>query len=66
MTRELTPRESEVVELVRKGLSRRGVARALGVSIKTVDTHIAKAAAKLPCEDPKMAGMRRIIFSTTS
>lgn len=37
--RELTPRQLEVLRLVAEGLSTRDVAEALGISVKTVETH---------------------------
>jgi FixJ family two-component response regulator len=63
MVRRLTPREQEVVALVRRGLSRKAVADRLRIAISTVDCHIGAAAAKVPCPLPNAAGMKRIIFS---
>lgn len=43
----LTPRESEVLDLVVDGLSNKAVANALGLSAKTVEVHRAKVMEKL-------------------
>ena len=59
---QLTPRQAEIVRLVRDGKSRREIARELGLKVSTVDSHIAWAAAKVPCKNPRLTGMRRIIF----
>lgn len=48
----LTPRETEVARLVVRGMSRKGIARELGISVHTVDEHIQTAAAKLPGAGP--------------
>lgn len=44
----LTPRQAEVAELLAAGLSRRGMARQLGVSEWTVKDHVRAIAQKLP------------------
>lgn len=43
----LSPRETEVAELVRDGLSNRGIAEQLGISLRTVDSHIQHILIKL-------------------
>ena len=43
----LTPRETEVLELVVEGLSNKAVANALGLSAKTVEVHRAKVMEKM-------------------
>ncbi len=43
----LSPRERELLELVAAGLSNKGIARRLGVSINTVKYHLASIFAKL-------------------
>lgn len=44
---ELTPRETEVAELMRHGLTNREIADRLGVSVNTVKKHLASAYAKM-------------------
>lgn len=46
-TVELTPREREVLQLVSEGRSTRGIAEALGVSVKTIETHRKQIMTKL-------------------
>lgn len=48
----LTPREREVAALVAKGLDRQQIAAELGVSPRTVETHIAHAAMRIGGEAP--------------
>jgi DNA-binding CsgD family transcriptional regulator len=43
----LTPREVEVARLVAAGLSYKGVAARLGISVPTVQSHVLSAAEKL-------------------
>ena len=43
----LTPRETEVVGLLARGLQTKQIARALGISVKTADRHIQNAYAKI-------------------
>jgi len=44
---QLTPREREVVQLLAEGKSTKGVARTLGISAKTADTHRTNVMRKL-------------------
>ncbi|MDM4772562.1 response regulator transcription factor [Solimonas sp. SE-A11] len=44
---QLTPRESEVLERVARGIKRREVAQQLGMSINTVKYHLRNAYGKL-------------------
>jgi DNA-binding NarL/FixJ family response regulator len=48
---ELTPREREILALMAEGRSNQGIARALWLSPKTVETHIRGAFAKLGIRD---------------
>jgi DNA-binding NarL/FixJ family response regulator len=45
--RGLTPREEEVMRLIARGYSNKEIAAQLGVSVKTVETHKARATEKL-------------------
>ena len=45
--RKLSPRESEILELMTEGLTNRQIALALGISPKTVATYIARIYMKL-------------------
>jgi len=47
----LTPRETEVLVLVARGLSNDEIARALHIAMRTVKTHIGSLLAKLPARD---------------
>ncbi len=44
----LTPRQREVGRLVAEGLTSKQIARATGLSVRTVDDHITDAARRLP------------------
>ncbi|MPZ63507.1 MAG: hypothetical protein GEU93_19930 [Propionibacteriales bacterium] len=44
---ELTPRESAVLDLLTEGLTDRQIGRRLGISPRTVDTHLGRAYTKL-------------------
>jgi DNA-binding NarL/FixJ family response regulator len=52
---ELTPRESEVLRLVARGLSNADIARELVVSDATVKTHVARVFTKLDLHDRAQA-----------
>jgi DNA-binding CsgD family transcriptional regulator len=54
----LTPREVEVLRLVGAGLSSRVIARRLGVSIATVETHVRSSVAKLGAPNRRAAAAR--------
>jgi DNA-binding NarL/FixJ family response regulator len=43
----LTPRETEVIGLLARGLQTKQIARALGISAKTADNHIQNVYAKI-------------------
>ena len=45
----LSPRQLEVARLVARGLTDREIARQLGISHRTVDSHLRQASAKLGC-----------------
>lgn len=51
MTIKLTDREKEVLEALAQGLSRQGVADALGISTRTVDFHTQHIYGKLEVND---------------
>ncbi len=48
---DLTPRQREVLTLVAEGYSTRAIARALGISVKTVETHRAQLMDRLDIHD---------------
>lgn len=48
---ELTPRQREVLTLIAEGYSTRDIARALGISVKTVETHRAQLMDRLDIHD---------------
>lgn len=60
---DLTPREREVLDLIVKGKSRRQVARALDISVHTVDGYIRSLSSKIPGELPPM---RRFMVRVSS
>lgn len=53
----LTPRQSEILQLVAEGRSTKQIASALGVSVKTIETHRAQLMDKLDIHD--VAGLVR-------
>jgi NarL family two-component system response regulator LiaR len=53
----LTPREREVLELIGRGLSNKRIALELGVSEKTVKTHVGHVLAKLGVADRTQAAL---------
>ena len=54
---ELTPRQREVLTFVAEGYSTKDIARALGISVKTVETHRAQLMERLGIHD--IAGLVR-------
>ena len=54
---DLTPREREVLALLGEGLTNRLIARRLGVSEKTVKTHVGNVLAKLGVSDRTQAAL---------
>ena len=57
----LTPREREVLDLVADGLSNKGVARHLGISGKTVETHRARVMEKM--QAGSLAELLRLLYA---
>jgi DNA-binding NarL/FixJ family response regulator len=55
---ELTPRESEVLALLADGRSNPEIARALGLSLKTVQNHVSNVLAKMQVRDRTQAALR--------
>lgn len=51
VTPALTPRQIEILRLIARGVSTRGIAGGLGLSVKTVDTHRAQIMARLNLHD---------------
>ena len=54
---DLTPREAEVIELVRQGLANKQIARRLGISERTVKAHLTSAFATLGVADRTQAAL---------
>jgi DNA-binding NarL/FixJ family response regulator len=54
----LTPRESEVLALISHGSSNADIARELGLSLKTVQNHVANVLTKLQVRDRTQAALR--------
>ena len=54
----LTGRESEVLAMIAQGLSNIEIARELGLSLKTVQNHVANVLAKLQVQDRTQAALR--------
>ena len=59
---ELTPRQREVLTLVAEGYSTKDIARTLGISVKTVETHRALLMERLGIHD--VAGLVRYAIRT--
>jgi DNA-binding NarL/FixJ family response regulator len=55
---DLTERESEVLALIAEGSSNAEIARALGVSVKTVQNHVSHVLAKLQVSDRTQAALK--------
>jgi DNA-binding NarL/FixJ family response regulator len=55
---DLTGREREVLDLLAEGASNRQIARALGVSLKTVQNHVSRILDKLQAADRTQAALR--------
>jgi DNA-binding NarL/FixJ family response regulator len=55
---DLTERESEVLALIADGRSNPEIARALGLSLKTVQNHVSHVLAKLQVRDRTQAALR--------
>ncbi|MCC3761709.1 response regulator transcription factor [Glycomyces sp. TRM65418] len=56
-TPSLTPRESQVLGLIAKGQTNRQIARALGVSEKTVKTHVTNLLRRIDAADRTQAAL---------
>lgn len=54
---DLTPRESEVLRLVREGLANKQIARRLGISERTVKAHLTSAFARIGVADRTQAAL---------
>lgn len=57
---ELTERELDVAQAIARGIPNREIAKALGLSVKTVDSHRAHALKKLGCKN-NVALVKRMI-----
>jgi DNA-binding NarL/FixJ family response regulator len=57
---QLTPRETEVLRLVARGLSNRMIGRELALSEKTVKTHVSAILAKLGVADRTQAALHAV------
>jgi two-component system, NarL family, response regulator LiaR len=57
MREGLTPRETETLRLVAKGLTNKGIAAALGVSEVTVKTHVSSVLSKLDLQSRTQAAL---------
>jgi DNA-binding NarL/FixJ family response regulator len=55
---DLTERESDVLALLADGLDNAGIARDLGISVKTVQNHVSHILAKLQVRDRTQAALR--------
>ena len=54
---QLTPREAEVLELVREGLANKQIARRLGISERTVKAHLTSVFARIGVVDRTQAAL---------
>lgn len=50
---DLSKRQAEIMERVARGLPDKRIAADLGISVRTVHTHIERIAAKIPGESPR-------------
>jgi len=57
MSVDLTPRELEIIELVRQGLANKQIARRLGISERTVKAHLTSAFATIGVTDRTQAAL---------
>ncbi|WP_202613544.1 response regulator [Ornithinimicrobium cerasi] len=55
---DLTPREAEVLAALGQGRSNAQIARELGISLKTVQNHVARVLTKLQVQDRTQAALR--------
>lgn len=55
---QLTPREAEVLALLADGQTNKQIARSLGLSLKTVQNHVARILDKLQAADRTQAALR--------
>ena len=64
---QLTPREREVLRLIARGYAYKEVARDLGISVKTVETHVSSVLRKLQLSSrhqlARWASDRRLIWT---
>jgi len=56
--RDLTTREAEVLAHIARGLTNAEIARALGVSVKTVQNHVCRVLTKMQVSDRTQAALR--------
>jgi DNA-binding NarL/FixJ family response regulator len=56
----LTPREREVLDLLARGVANKRIARELGISEKTVKTHVGHVLAKLGVSDRTQAALQAV------
>jgi DNA-binding NarL/FixJ family response regulator len=54
---QLTPREAEVLDLVRTGLANKQIARRLGISERTVKAHLTSVFAQIGVADRTQAAL---------
>jgi DNA-binding NarL/FixJ family response regulator len=54
---ELTPRETEVLSLVRQGLANKQIARRLGISERTVKAHLTSTFQRIGVADRTQAAL---------
>jgi two-component system, NarL family, response regulator LiaR len=59
-SKRLTPREQEVLALIARGMPNKLIARELGISEKTVKTHVGHVLAKLGVTDRTQAALQAV------